>query len=497
MAATLGEAYVNIIPKAPGIESSLKKMFDDASGKAGEHAGKNLGQKILSGLKTAGITAGVGKILKDAFAAGGDLQQSFGGLETIYGEAAEGAKKYAQEAAAVGLSANSYAEQAVSFGAALKQAYGGDTTAAMEAANTAIMDMTDNAAKMGTPMQDIQNAYQGFAKQNYTMLDNLKLGYGGTKSEMERLLAEAQEITGIEYNIDNLGDVYDAIHVIQEDLGITGVAAEEAKTTLTGSLSSVKASWTNVMAAMTTGEGLDTAMSNLSTSVGYLIENVITMFGRVAEQAPTIISGLLDAIIANAPTLLTGGAEIIVALLDGLLSSIPSLLGAIPDILLQVGQAFLDHDWNSLGGEIIQGIVVGVVYSAGVLLSALRDLATQALNAAKSALGIASPSKVFANEVGKWIPRGMAAGVEANLSPVNSSINRMAAAATNEFSRAQAPGAVAAASYADSASSRATPAAVAPTVTIEFTGSLSQLGRVLQPHIKQENQRIGETYAMA
>lgn len=497
MAATLGDAYVNIIPKAPGIEGSLKKMFDPASTEAGKHAGKNLGKKILDGLKTAGIVAGVGKILKDAFAAGGDLQQSFGGLDTIYGDAAEGAKKYAQDAALAGISANNYAEQAVSFGAALRQAYGGDTTAAMEAANAAIMDMADNTAKMGTPLEEIQHAYQGFAKGQYYLLDNLRLGYDGSKSGMESLLAKAQEITGIEYNIDNLGDVYNAIHVIQDDLGLTGVAAQEAKETLTGSLNAVKASWTNVMAAMTTGEGLDTAMSNLSTSAGYLIDNVISMFGRLAEQAPTIISGLLDAIIANAPTLLTGGAEIIVALLDGLLSAIPSLLGAIPDILLQVGQAFLDHDWNSLGGEIIQGIVVGVVYSAGVLLSALRDLATQALNAAKSALGIASPSKVFANEVGKWIPRGMATGVEENLSPINRSINRMASSATNEFSRAQAPGAVAAASYADSASGRATSAAVMPKISIEFTGSLAQIGRILQPHIKQENQRIGETYAMA
>ena len=174
------------------------------------------------------VAAGIDTVLKSAIEEGGKLQQSFGGLDTIYGEASSAAKEYAVQAAAAGISANDYAEQAVSFGASLKQAFGGDTTKAVEAANTAIMDMTDNAAKMGTPIESIQNAYSGFAKQNYTMLDNLKLGYGGTKSEMERLLADAEKLTGVHYDISNLGDVYDAIHAIQGDLGLTGVAAQEA-----------------------------------------------------------------------------------------------------------------------------------------------------------------------------------------------------------------------------------------------------------------------------
>ena len=174
----LGSAYINIVPKAEGIKAGIEDILGGGEASAGaEKAGEGLGKKLLKGAAALGIGSAIAGTIKDAMEAGGALQQSFGGLETIYGDAAEGAKAYAQAAASAGISANDYAEQAVSFGVALKQAYAGDTTAAMEAANTAIMDMADNAAKMGTPLESIQSAYQGFAKQNYTMLDNLnKMG---------------------------------------------------------------------------------------------------------------------------------------------------------------------------------------------------------------------------------------------------------------------------------------------------------------------------------
>lgn len=169
----LGNAYVNIVPKAPGIQNNIGELLDDGSSGVAEKAGKGLGSKLIKGLAAAGIATAVGKTLKSAFEAGGNLQQSFGGLETIYGAAADAAKAYAQQAAQAGISANSYAEQAVSFGASLKAAFGGDTAAAAEAANIAIMDMADNAAKMGTPIESVQAAYQGFAKGQYQLLDNL------------------------------------------------------------------------------------------------------------------------------------------------------------------------------------------------------------------------------------------------------------------------------------------------------------------------------------
>ena len=212
MATELAKAYVQIIPSAKGIGNSISS----ALGGEATNAGKSAGLNIAGAIKGAIAAAGIGAAIKTALSAGGDLQQSFGGLDTIYDTAAEGAKKYAAEAAKAGISANSYAEQAVSFGAALKQAYGSDLNGAMEAANVAILDMADNSAKMGTDIGSIQTAYQGFAKQNYTMLDNLKLGYGGTKAEMERLLKNAEEISGVKYDINNLGDVYSAIHEIKQ-----------------------------------------------------------------------------------------------------------------------------------------------------------------------------------------------------------------------------------------------------------------------------------------
>lgn len=300
--ADLGQAYVQIIPKAEGISGKISEIITPGASSAGEHAGTSMASKIKKAIVAAGIGTAVVGTVKAALAEGGNLQQSYlGGLDTLYGDAADAARAYAREAATAGISMNNYAEQAVSFGAALKSAYGGDTMAAAEAANTAILDMADNAAKMGTPLESIQNAYQGFAKQNYTMLDNLKLGYGGTKSEMERLFADAQKISGVEYNLDNLGDVYDAIHVIQEDLGLTGVAAAEASETFTGSFGAMKASWSNLLGSMALGENVEPAFQELVTTAStFLFDNLIpmvgTVFGSIKELLPSLIAKLWDVI---------------------------------------------------------------------------------------------------------------------------------------------------------------------------------------------------------
>lgn len=420
----LGNAYVNIVPKAQGIQSKVENVLGGGAGGA-EKAGQSFGKKLLGSLAKAGIAAGVGKLFKDALAAGGDLQQSFGGLETIYGEAADQAKAYAQTAAAAGISANDYAEQAVAFGASLKQAFAGDTTAAVEAANTAIMDMADNAAKMGTPLENIQAAYQGFAKQNYTMLDNLKLGYGGTKTEMERLLKDAEAFSGVHYDIDNLGDVYEAIHVIQGELGLTGVAAGEAETTLTGSMGAVKASWENVMAALTTGQGLDTALANLTTSFSAFGTNVIGMLSALAPQLPDLIMGLAQVVIDNAPTFIASGAELMAQLLVGLLQALPDIIDKLPEICDGIKNAFKGVDWSTLGSDIISGIIKGLDKAVTDLYNWLINMCNAALQKAKDALQIGSPSKLFANEVGRWIPAGMALGIEDNLTPVDRAVQGM------------------------------------------------------------------------
>lgn len=430
MPADLGNAYVNIVPKAQGISKGIEDILGGGEAAAGaEKAGGALGGKLLGGLAKLGIGAAIGSTLKESFEAGGALQQSFGGLETIYGDAAAGAKAYAAEAAKAGISMNTYAEQAVSFGASLKQAYGGDTQAAMEAANLAILDMADNAAKMGTPLESIQNAYQGFAKQNYTMLDNLKLGYGGTKEEMERLLADAEAFSGVHYDISNLGDVYSAIHVIQEELGLAGVAAGEAETTFTGSFGAMKASWENVMAAMTTGENLEAAMDGFSSSVSNFAENVFSMLGTLADQLPDLILGLADVIIDNAPEFIKSGVEIIVKLAAGLLQALPDLIASIPDIVAAVFDAFGSVDWWELGWNIVMGIIDGITRAAGRLWDALTNLAMSSVQYPEAALGISSPSRVFADQVGRWIPAGMAEGIEDNLEPVRVSAQLMADAA--------------------------------------------------------------------
>lgn len=443
--ADLGKAYVQIVPSAKGIKGHIEKELSGADiGAAGESAGNGLGGKLLSGLKTAFAAAAVGKVIKDAFEAGGALQQSFGGLETVYGEAMESIGAYALNAAQAGISANDFAEQAVSFGNALKQAYGGDVVAAAEAANSAIMDMADNSAKYGTSLEELKEAYKGFARGNYRMLDNLSLGYQEGADEMKRLLADAEKLSGVHYDISNLGDVYSAIHVIQTELGIAGVAAEEAQTTLTGSFGAMKAAWENTLAALTTGEGLEAALSNLTTSVGAFLNNVLSMLGELAPQIPEFMMGLAQVIIDNAPTLIASGVEMVLQLAVGLVQAIPELIDKIPEIWDALKSAWSSIDWSSLGIELINGIIRGLDYAATWLYNSLVNMAANALQSAKNWLGIGSPSKVFEQQIGRWIPAGVSVGIDDNMAPLNASIVGMADDMTGGFERATMSGATAA-----------------------------------------------------
>ena len=357
MATELGKAYVQIIPSAKGIGSSISSELNGESAKAGESAGLNLVGK----LKGVIAAAGIGAAIKSSLEAGGDLQQSFGGLDTLYGDAADAAKAYAAEAAKAGISANDYAEQAVSFGASLKQAFEGDTTKAVEAANTAIMDMADNAAKMGTPIENIQNAYQGFAKQNYTMLDNLKLGYGGTKTEMERLLSDAEKLTGVKYDISNLGDVYEAIHVIQEDLGLTGVAAQEGAETFTGSLAAMKAAGQNLLANLALGQDIGPSLNALSETVqAFVFNNLFPMIGNILQQLPQLLSGLSSIIIGalnrisnNADQIVSIAIELVTSLANAIVEALPYLAEAAIKIAMALGRALIETDWVSVGKDLL------------------------------------------------------------------------------------------------------------------------------------------------
>lgn len=273
MATELGKAYVQIMPSAKGISKEITKTLGPESTKAGQVAGTN----IVSSIKKVIAAAGIGKALVDTIKQGGALEQSIGGIETLFKDHADTVRKYANEAyKTVGVSANEYMENVTSFSASLLQSLGGDTKEAARIAHMAMVDMGDNANKMGTAMRDIQNAYQGFAKQNYTMLDNLKLGYGGTKAEMERLLRDAQKITGIKYDINNLADVYEAIHVIQQELGITGTTALEAEETIVGSFNAMKSAFTNVLGALAIGENLGGALKALASTVSIFLLTILS-----------------------------------------------------------------------------------------------------------------------------------------------------------------------------------------------------------------------------
>ncbi|MEQ7239157.1 phage tail protein [Enterococcus hirae] len=299
MATELGQAYVQIIPSAKGISGAIKNQLDPEASSAGISAGNTLGGKFVSVMKGVIATAAIGKAFSMALTEGADLQQSLGGIETLFKGSADKVKKYADEAYKTsGLSANAYMENVTRFSASLLQSVGGDTEKAADVANMAMIDMSDNANKMGTNMGDIQNAYQGFAKQNYTMLDNLKLGYGGTKEEMQRLLSDAEKLTGIKYDMNNLSDVYNAIHAIQENLDITGTTAKEAASTFSGSFAAMKASLSNVLGKMALGQDIQPSLNQLAeTTSTFLFGNFIPMVGNILKALPGAIVTFIKAAI--------------------------------------------------------------------------------------------------------------------------------------------------------------------------------------------------------
>lgn len=292
MATELGKAYVQIIPSARGITGMIQKEMGGEVASAGVSSGKSLGSNLIGALKGAIAAAGIGKAIGAALSEGAALQQSLGGIDTLFKASAEKVKGFANEAyKTTGLSANAYMENVTGFSASLLQSLGGDTDKAADIANMAMIDMSDNANKMGTSMESIQTAYQGFAKQNYTMLDNLKLGYGGTKQEMQRLLADAEKLTGVKYDINNLSDVYQAIHAIQENLDITGTTAKEAASTFTGSFQAMKASAQNVLGKLALGENILPSLQALAeTTSTFLFNNFFPMIGNIMSGLGVVIS---------------------------------------------------------------------------------------------------------------------------------------------------------------------------------------------------------------
>lgn len=379
MATELAKAYVQIIPSAQGIQGKIASAISGEASSAGSEAGGILGKNLASTLKTALVSLGIGSILKEAFSEGANLQQSLGGVETLFKENADTVKQYAAEAyKTAGLSANEYMESVTSFSASLLQSLGGDTAMAAEVANMALIDMSDNANKMGTSMESIQNAYQGFAKQNYTMLDNLKLGYGGTKTEMERLLADAEKLSGVDYSIDNLNDVYEAIHVIQEDMGILGTTAKEGASTFSGALASMKASATNLIGKLTLGEDISKELWNLSESFfTFFNGNLIPMFGNILSNLPDVIDQAfsmfirsINMVAGNSDEIIQAGIGLVTELADTIVYNVPYLLDSAWYLITEFGRALLETDWTGIATDLLSELQGSLELNAGKILDA-------------------------------------------------------------------------------------------------------------------------------
>lgn len=612
MATELGKAYVQVIPSAKGIGGMLKKSMGGDMDSAGTSLGKGLGSKI----KAAIIAAGIGKVLKTAIFEGAKLEQSLGGVETLFKGSAGRVKKYAAEAyRTAGMSGNEYMENVTSFSAAMISSLGGNTKKAAKLSNQAITDMSDNANKMGTDLSIVTQTYQSLARGQYQMLDNLKLGYGGTKGEMQRLLNDAEKLTGKKYDISSFSDVTQAIHAIQTQMGITGTTAKEAASTISGSFNMMKSAAKDFLGNLTLGRDVSKSMENLVTSTGTFLSNLLPALGNIAkglvnvigttfpqmfskignslgasmpgliskgltmvtqftaslrknagkfvsagmemllklaqgwansmpvmiQKIPQIITNIAGLINDNAPKIMITGGKIIITLVKGLINAIPTLIANIPQILRAMWNAFTAFNWMSLGStmisgiagalrsgigslfsaaqslcvtivnafinlptvlfnagataivhliqgfrsawgvitsiggrivvavisglvslasrmwssaksaasrmlsafravswgsvgtHIISGIIRGIAGAAGKLFSSMKNLASKALSAAKKVLGINSPSRVFAAEVGRWIPAGIAVGVTKNSGILSSVMDDTAKSMTASF----------------------------------------------------------------
>lgn len=385
------------IDKTSKESSKLSKIGDAMKGVA-----KVAGTAFIAA--GAAAAAGVAKLTKDAIDNYAEYEQLVGGVETLFKNSSAKVQQYADEAyQTAGMSANAYMQTVTSFSASLLQSLDGDTNKAAEAANQAVIDMADNANKMGTSVESIQNAYQGFAKQNYTMLDNLKLGYGGTKTEMERLLADASKLSGVKYDISNLNDVYSAIHVVQTELGITGTTAKEASSTIQGSAASMKAAWSNMITGLATDSGnFDKVIKNFVKTVGTTVKNILPVIKEVATKIPAlikeivpqlaeigteIISTLLPIVAEVAVQLITAIVEVLPTIIEAIIGTIPTLIQALVDalpvvidgiiqVVLMIAEHFSDIITPIIEAlpDIIMAIVNGLINNLPALINGVIQL---------------------------------------------------------------------------------------------------------------------------
>ncbi len=416
----------------------------------------NVASEVMK--KVAAVTTAVSGALTAVVGMGvksyASYEQNIGGVETLFKDSADKVLENAQNAYKTsGLSANDYMETVTSFSASLLQSLGGDTEKAANVADMALVDMADNANKFGTDMSSIQNAYQGFAKQNYTMLDNLKLGYGGTKSEMERLLADAQKLTGVKYDINNLSDVYNAIHAIQVNLDVTGTTAKEAETTISGSAASMKSAFDNFLNGSGSPEalastitvfvgnitnaitklapnilnGIVTVINQLIPQVGQLLINLVPMLwdtlnelltstlNLISENVDPLVNTVLDLvtsfinfILDNLPRIIEVGLQIVLALATGIADRIDDIIPAVISVILKIVEIIVDNVDLIIDAtlKLMIGISKGIVQSIPEILTKIVILTAKII---KALLDLLSPSNLL--DVGSQIVRGIWEGI--------------------------------------------------------------------------------------
>ena len=468
---------------------------------------------IISGVKAMAsaikeIGAALVDLGKQSIQGFAEQEQLIGGVDTLFKESSAQVQQYANNAyKTAGMSANQYMETVTSFSASLLQSLGGDTKAAAEKADQAITDMSDNINKMGSDAQSVQNAYQGFAKANYTMLDNLKLGYGGTKEEMQRLLTDAEKISGMKYDISSYADIVDAIHVVQTEMGITGTTAKEAATTIEGSANSMKSAWSNLITGMSNenlnlgdlvqnvvdsvgtfadnliprlqimlprfaegltqlanglapyvGPALETLLPSLVQGIGGLVSGIVQALPAAVEAISAVIPMLVEQLTILLPQIISAGVEIIAALASGIGENLPTLIPAVVDAIITITEGLIDHiDLLIIAaGQLIAGLAQGLIEAIPRLIGRLPEIISAIVNGLlkglaaigmvgqqlveglwngiknagqwlydklsgwvsnilgwiKGFFGIRSPSKVIADEVGKFIPPGIPLGVK-------------------------------------------------------------------------------------
>lgn len=414
MATEIAKAYVQIVPSMQGIQAQLSKSLAPEVEKSGKESGQKMGNALAGGLKSAASSIGkaftaaakaaavgfgaaaaaVAAVGKSALNAYADYEQLVGGVETLFGNASDKVLQNANRAfQTAGLSANEYMETVTSFSASLLQSVGKDTKKAAEYADQALVDMSDNANKMGSNMQDIQNAYQGFAKQNYTMLDNLKLGYGGTKEEMERLIADANKVKQAngemaDLSIDSFADITEAIHIVQTEMGITGTTAKEASTTIQGSVGMMKASWKNLLVGVADDtQDFGGLMDNFVDSVGIAAKNIL-------PRVETILGGIGSLVEGLAPVVAQAVPQLVITILPGMASAAASLLQAFAGSLVELAPELLQSALSGIqtilvsGLNVPQGLADNIMHVFDNAAKAVENVWGAVKDAISSALGV-------------------------------------------------------------------------------------------------------------